>query len=57
MVNEKGILVECPICKGADFFPHERNGAQMLKCVKCGKEHKMEEIFKPSNCEDGACKI
>jgi len=57
MVNNESKIIACPICGGMDFFPHERKGIHMVKCIKCGKEHKMEDIFKSEACEDGACKI
>jgi DNA-directed RNA polymerase subunit RPC12/RpoP len=57
MVNKDNVEMTCPICGGKDFFPHERKGQQMLKCIKCGKENKLEDIFKPVKCEDGSCKI
>ena len=57
MVDKDNKPVTCPICGGGDFFPHERKGKQMLKCIKCGKEHKMEDIFKPVDCKEGECKL
>ncbi len=57
MVEKDSKLVVCPQCGGADFFPHQRKGIHMLKCIKCGKENKMEDMFKSEDCEDGACKI
>ncbi len=57
MVNKDNVEMKCPVCGGKDFFPHERKGKHMLKCIKCGKEHKMEDIFKKEECEGDACKI
>jgi hypothetical protein len=57
MVNKDNVEMTCPVCGGKDFFPHERKGQHMLKCIKCGKENKIEDIFKPVECKDGACKI